>query len=199
MDELIDVIIGKTVLLYGEAGSGKTNLSLWLLSNIVRRRGGRGVFISTDGPKFIHLLSRYSVPDNTLFLTALTTEHIISSLIQALRDPRNISVVVIDPVNGLYRYEVLMSREATRTFSNLLALAAKLKEVSNSTLILTAQVRFDERLSFSGEEFLRFWSDVIIRLSKADLHLWEAEIEEPSELKNTRLYFRISGRGIEFA
>ncbi len=202
VSDLISSVLNRgIVLIYGAAGSGKTNLTLWLLSCISKRTKAKQLFyISTEGPSYAHLLSRYNFNNNTYFIDAINIDHLLDIVLDICYRRKNIAAIAIDSINNFYRTEALESNVINRLLNTVMALLAYARKHMGSYVIVTAQVREADTLSFSGESILRFWSDVIIQVRKAEgLEVGSRELifESPDEMAGLTLELKIGDRGVE--
>ncbi|MCD6428950.1 MAG: hypothetical protein J7L12_04990 [Desulfurococcales archaeon] len=202
VNDLISLILNRgIVLIYGAAGSGKTNLTLWLLSNISKNTKVRQLFyVSTEGSSYVHLLSRYSFSNNTYFINAINIDHLIDIVLDVCYGKKDIAAIAIDSINNFYRTEALESNVINRLLNTVMALLAYTRRRTGSYIIVTAQVREADTLSFSGESLLRFWSDVIACIRKiggSELGSRELIFESPNEIAGLSLELRIGDKGVE--
>ncbi|OYT49136.1 MAG: hypothetical protein B6U85_00240 [Desulfurococcales archaeon ex4484_42] len=204
---LINYIIthckGKIILVFGEAGTGKTNLVLYMLSRLsLTYPKLRYFYISTEGSIFKHLISRYSLDEskNTLFTEVVNSEHLLNVLLNIfMRYGEDIGAIVVDSINNFYRDEVLYDKKANVILNTSLSILAYISSVRGSCVLLTAQVRQrpNDELDISGAQILMFWADMVIRLSREDKHR-VAEIIWPEELRGLKSLFTISYEGVKF-
>jgi len=194
---------GKIVLIYGEAGTGKTNLVLYILSEIsLANPKLKHFYISTEGSTFKHLISRYGLDRvrNAFFTEAVNSEHLLNILLGIfLKYGESIGAVIIDSINNFYRDEALYNKKANIILNTSLSMLAYTSLMSNSYVLLTAQVRRkpDGELDISGGQILMFWADVLIKLSKENNHRI-AEVMLPKELRGLKNSFMISYEGVKF-
>jgi len=189
------------VLIYGAAGSGKTNLTLWFLSNISKNAIAKQLFyVSTEGSSYIHLLNRYSFGTNTYFIDAISLDHLLDIVLSICHKKDNIAAIAIDSINNFYRTEVLESSVINRLLNTIMALLAYAHKRMSSYIIVTAQVRETKELGFSGESILRFWTDVIAYIRKTEepeLGSRELIFEFPDEIAGLSLKFKIGDEGVK--
>ena len=195
---VLEELVGKVTLIYGVAGSGKTNICFWTLS----RGPGIGLYISTEGPVPLELLSRYGlVWEDRLFvkevfsvedLTLELLEMYVNNYLSRFRG------ICVDSVNAHYRYEAVWRADAGRLLNTALAILSQVASSRGSYVILTAQVREEEGEEVpSGYEILEFWSDAVVRITKSGSKRI-MEWLKPNSLKGRRYTFTVSGRGLEF-
>lgn len=188
---------GKVTLIYGGAGSGKTNLCLWVMS----RSSEPSLYLSTEGPLPTELLERYSLLGKQFYFKELfgledmsiqLVNMFLSSLLGTFKN------ICVDSINAHYRYEVMERVDANKLLNTALSILSHASTRLGLRVLLVAQVREEEgEIVPSGYEILDFWSDIIIAVSK-DGSKRIAEVIKPREIKGLRVEFSISNRGIEF-
>ena len=185
------------ILIYGEAGSGKTNLTLFLLAK-ASRNGRRGIYISTEGKIYQALVDQDKFTN--VFFSEVYDLNELSKLIFELKtlldklDDKKM-VIVVDTINSLYRLQENLEHAVT-VLNMQLALLYKLSRLG-CTVIVTGQVR--ERLEeevhtttsidVRGSTYLRFWPDIIIRLERVGVRRMLI-VEKPIDME---LGFEIKG------
>jgi len=196
-DWLTSVAEGKITLMYGNAGSGKTNICLWMLS----RSSGPSLYISTEGTIPVVLLDRYSLYGKELyFKEVFSLEDLPIQLVNMyvdglLKEFRNICV---DSINAHYRYEAIERHEANRLLNTSLAVLSHVASQFRTKVLLVAQVREEEgEVIPSGFEILSFWSDIVIEVKRSE-DVRELTMVKPEEYKGRKIRFKITERGIEF-
>ncbi len=196
-ERLLEISGGRVTLVYGNAGSGKTNLCLWVLS----KTPGPALYLSTEGTIPAPLLDRYSLVDREFyFREAFSLEDLSVQLVGMLAEGSlgDFKSICVDSVNAHYRYEVAGRQDANKLLNALLAALSYAASRFGSRVVLTAQVREEEGEHVpSGYDVLSFWSDVILRARRSG-DLRELEAVKPEELRGLRFAFRISERGVEF-
>ncbi|MEM1651297.1 MAG: hypothetical protein QW780_02905 [Sulfolobales archaeon] len=184
-------------LMYGSAGSGKTNICLWMLS----RSDGLSLYISTEGSIPVALLERYSPYGRELyFKEVFSLEDLSIQLVDMYVDGllRGFKNICVDSINAHYRYEVIERREANRLLNTSLAVLSHVASQFRTRVLLVAQVREEEgEVIPSGFEILSFWSDVVTELKRSGDRR-ELTIVKPEEFRDRKIRFKITERGIEF-
>ncbi len=191
-----DIVKGITVL-YGEAGCGKTNIALRLMSELCSDSGeGVCYFISTEGPQYLHLLNRYGLGGRCLFATAVSSEHLLRLIFNVLKSEERVRLVIIDSINSFYRFEAVSEPGAGRVLGAAIALLSKLAD-KGVPILLTAQVKGGEGIS--GEHYILFWCDVLIRCVKRGRGLGELILLNPKNLEELcgRVSFEIGDDGVK--
>ncbi len=190
LDGLVEKLRGP-VLVYGEAGTGKTTLMLEAL----RRSRGRSVYIGTEGSAaYQPRVESLGGLDHVLFVEVDSLEEqtrLVLSL--ASLGPRTLSMLVVDSVNSLYRLE-----EDIQKAGMMLGLQmAVLRQLSRSGVVtLTTGQVHGEGDEASGTWLLEFWAPLIIRLKRAGAER-EAEVVKPEE-HTFKARFTITGWGVEW-
>lgn len=194
---LLDVTRGRVTSVYGVAGSGKSNLCLWILSSTA----SPSLYISTEGSIPVELLDRYSLTMKGLyFREALSLEDLAIQLVEVLLRFQlfRYESICVDSINAHYRYEVWERQDANRLLNAALAALSYLASRFGVRVLLTAQVREEEgEVVPSGYDLIEFWSDVIAEVRKLD-DTRVLRIVKPEELKDRKVGFRISSRGLFF-
>lgn len=152
LDELLEggVEAGSVSLIYGEAGTGKTNLCLVLARNIARQ-GKKVVYLDTEGLS----LERYRQICGKEFETALKStlifeahsfddqEKMVDKAIKLAEGNVDVGMIVVDSISMYYR---LTSREDKGERKSLTSQSLKLLSVARGRVIpvlLTSQVYTD--------------------------------------------------------
>lgn len=194
---ILKITEGKVTSIYGSAGSGKTNLCLWILSSVP----APSLYISTEGSLPTSLLDRYSLTTKDFyFVEALSLEDLATQIIGMflngeLSKYRNICV---DSVNAHYRYEVMERRDASKLFNAALAILSYVASRYGTRVLLTAQVREEEgEIVPSGYEILEFWSDLVLEVKRSEVYRVISVIK-PIDLKERKLVFSIDEQGVIF-
>ena len=195
---VLEELVGKVTLIYGIAGSGKTNLCLWTLA----RGPGTGLYISTEGPVPLDLLSRYGLAEgNRLFVKEVFSVEDLAVELLEMYVSGSLSKfrgICIDSVNAHYRYEAIWRADAGKLLNAALAILSQIASSSDSYVLLTAQVREEEGEEVpSGYEILEFWSDNVVKISRSGSKR-VIEWLKPSFRRGWKATFTISDRGVEF-
>jgi RecA/RadA recombinase len=194
----LEELVGRVTLIYGVAGSGKTNLCLWTIS----RGSGVGLYISTEGPVPLELLSRYGLTEGErLFVKEVfSVEDLVVELLDMYVSGllNKFSGICVDSVNAHYRYETAWRTDAGRLLNTALALLSQLASLRGSYVLLTAQVREEEGEEVpSGYEMLEFWSDTIVKITRSGSRR-VIEWLKPNSHRGRRTVFTIGEKGVEF-
>ena len=181
------------VLIYGEAGAGKTNIILEVLRE-ASRKGGRGFYLSTEGAHYAARASMLEGLDNVLFAEAGSLSEqarLVSWIIPRAARPGDI--VAIDTINSLYRLEAVDRDEAPHAFTLLGIQMASLYRIARGgvRVIIAGQVHGggDEA---SGMWLARFWVERIFAVKREE----KDRILVPLLPSGTPIPFRITGKGV---
>ena len=184
----------KTILIYGEAASGKTNLVLSIFHRTPPCCSPL-VYISTEGSSYQDRVLQLNMPEDRFFLEALSTEHLLDVLLTMLLHGVAPKLLVIDSINSFYRVSV-QSFEDLRHFLSLLAVLALIREYLGSWIIMTAQVHeTDEGVEPSGFKYIIPWVDVVCRTRTLEHSLKELRVLSPT---NAVFVFDITEKGINW-
>ncbi|MEM0026843.1 MAG: hypothetical protein QXT53_02255 [Ignisphaera sp.] len=148
----------KTIV-YGVAGSGKTNFLLNILK-CSKMNNKNIVYISTEDPVFMNRAIELGLESNNFyFASALSQEHLISLILESIQF--NIVMIIIDSINHLYRVESERN-SASKLFVDILVLLDSLNK-KGITVVASAQVKLVENI-IAGYEYLDIWADKIIEI-----------------------------------
>jgi predicted ATP-dependent serine protease len=159
--ELDRILFNKTpkVVVYGIAGSGKTNFLLNILK-CSELDDALGIFISTESMILINRVARLGIESKSIyFAPAISQDHLVSLILDALK--HNVALLIIDSINHLYRVE-FREGEHGGPFTHLLTLLNSVNE-RGVTIIASAQVSLDENTP-AGFEYLELWCDTMLEL-----------------------------------
>ncbi len=195
LDTILSSVKGPS-LIYGEAGSGKTNLALYV-SAINSSLGKRILYINTEGWSIkarITELSKYWDMSRIKFLDVYDFRY--QTLFILRRLPKiidNYDIVIVDTINNLYRIEEDLDA-ATRALNAQMAALYKLSIDFRIDIIVLGQVKAEnEREEVSGSTYIRFWTNFIARLERSVPR--KMIIEKPVE----KIFsFEITMRGIKW-
>lgn len=199
LDEMLEGGIenGALTELYGEAGSGKTNICLQLLRNAIRS-GKKAVFIDTEGVSLERLRQICSdkndfdnIYKGILFFEVYSLAEQDNAIRQAMRlvdGGVEIGLIVVDSATVYYRVglgkdgELEGRRSLTEQIINLLNIARKKK----IPIVITNQVYTDiDKKIFNsiGGQALKHIPEAIIKLEKIGIGKRRAVIEKHRSLR----------------
>jgi len=201
LDKLLGggLLFGDVSLVYGEAETGKTCLSIQCAVNAARL-GCKTIFIDSDGtfsPRRLSQIARHDLDEVSPFITLVKPSDFQE---QALAIDRldeyltpSVGLVVIDTVTSLYRAEIGEEKEETfslnRELGRQLASLAQVAKTGKVVTLLTSQVRNVFLEGFVEMEpvatrVLRFWSDTVLNLKPANpRNVLKVVLEKHSESK----------------
>ncbi len=195
LDRILYLIKGP-LLVYGEAGSGKTNFALYVaaLNSALSRKI---LYINTEGwgiKARVVKLSKYWDMSRIKFIDINTfrqqTIFILRSLPKIIYE---FDMIIVDTINSLYRIEEDFDA-ATKALSTQMATLYTLSLKHYKNIIILGQVKAkDEGEEVSGSTYIRFWSTVIARLEKETPR--KMVLEKPVEKE---FFFEITERGIKW-
>ncbi len=184
------------VLVYGEAGSGKTNLALYIAA-LNSSTAKKILYVNTEGWSIkarITDLSKYWDLGNIDFVDIISFRQ--QTLFVLRRLPRIIdhyNIVIIDTINNLYRVEEDIDA-ATRSLNTQMALLYSLATDYSKNILVLGQVKAkDEGEEVSGSTYIKYWSTTIMKLERGIPR--KIIIEKPEKRE---ILFEISKRGIRW-
>lgn len=191
---------GRTILLYGGAGVGKTTLLLEFAKKVCKSLGPC-LYLSTEETLHYERVARWSEEyEDTFFTEIYDFDEMINFILKEYYF-LPFKILFIDSVNGLFR--IVSSRDdALPLFGLMLAVIRKKAYDSNGFVFASAQVRagfeYDaEEIVASGMSILDYWFDIIIYLGLDDGKRY-IEFIKPVNVKGFRLYFMITDEGVEW-
>ena len=199
--EIIDKILkdNNSLLVYGEAATGKTSLLLHIVKTI-SLNGLNALFISTEGSLYQARVSlepeNYS---NVLFTEIYGLDELLEYVLLYVPLLHKIRYIVIDSINALYR---LSSWEegSIEKFGLINALLKEFVNKRNGLLFASAQVRAVDDSSevvASGMSILEYWFDIIIQLRRENGKR-VLKIIKPRGYERELIEFKITSKGIEW-
>ncbi len=211
LDDLLDggIETGCVTLLFGEAGSGKTNLCLQLARNVVRL-GRKVVYIDTEGvslDRFRQICGRDfdSVIKDVLFSEVYTLEEQEQSVRKAVRlakTNREIGLLILDSATTHYRMtKVEEQREERHSLARQITKLMEAARKKDLPVVTTSQVYTDiDRGTFEplGGHMLSHNAKDIVRLEKVGLNLRLATIVKHRHMQEgLSAKFRLTDNGLE--
>ena len=195
-------------LIYGEATTGKTTLSLTtVFHHLSQQPSAKAVYLDIDNKLNAARLEQIASSQgrNLLPRIRLFTPESYSMQGDALENlPELITgdLLVIDSITGLYRGE---TEDAEKTFrvnkelNRQLGYLTEVAETTGSTMLLTGQVRSildTQQVEPVAQRLLRYWSETIIRLEKTALSSNRHAILEKPEESRAPIILTINESGI---
>lgn len=172
LDELLGggVEPGTLTLIYGEAGTGKTNFCLQLAARCVVEGRGKVAFVDTEGVS-LERLRQIARPDeervvrDILFFQPQSLEE-QERAVQSLAKIATPALVIVDSINMHYRLGLADgAAQAGRSLTNMMGELLRLCRAHDLPIVVTAQV-------YSGDEGVRaFGGRIMEHLVKAIVRL----------------------------
>lgn len=165
-------------LIYGEATTGKTTLSLTtVFHHLSNNRTAKAVYLDIDNKLNSARLEQIaeSQGKNLLPRIQLFTPESFSMQQDALEQLPELTqgdLLVIDSITGLYRGETEDAETTFRVNKELnrqLGYLSEISKTSGSTMLLTGQVRSildTQQVEPVAQRLLRYWSETILKLEK---------------------------------
>jgi DNA repair protein RadB len=206
----------KLSLLYGEAETGKTTLSLQCAVNCAIMNY-KTLFVDCDATFSTHRLSQIAsgnlkkiaerillMKPNNFYEQGTVIDHLANYV------TNNFGLVVFDTITSLYRSEVSEFPEKTfklnRELNRQMAALAQIARTHKVAVLVTSQVRgvvndFFSEVEPVGTRVLKFWADTIIAMKPTESSkIIKAVLEKvPKEIGKDQLlpcYLRIEEKGI---
>jgi DNA repair protein RadB len=211
IDDLLDggIETGCITLLYGEAGSGKTNLCLQLARNVVRS-GRKVVYIDTEGLSLDRLRQICGHDFETIVKDILVSEvytldeqeKYVAKAVRLAEMNKEVGLIVLDSATTHFRMtkaeeEREERHSLTRQVTKLMGAARK----RDIPVLITSQVYTDiERGTFEplGGHMLSHNAKDIVRLEKVGPNLRLATIIKHRHLQEgMAAKFRLTDAGLE--
>lgn len=211
LDEMLDggVESGCLTLLYGEAGTGKTNLCLTLARNLALQ-GKKTIFVDSEGVSLQRLKQMSGKGQDSVLKEVLVSEvhslddqdRMITQAIKLVEGNSDVGLIVVDSMTMFYR---LASKDEERAERRVLAgESAKLLTLArrrNVPVVVTSQVYTDiETGTFEalGGNVLHHNAKTIIRLERLAPGKRRAVLMKHRHLAEGRTaIFYLTNNGIE--
>ncbi len=176
LDDLLNGGLEKGVItnIYGESGTGKTNLCVQAAATVAEK-GGKVAYIDTEGgfsPERVAQVSSEKALENILVKNPVEfseQREVINNLEQVVAK-ENVELVVVDSAVSLYRLKV-NGDNASKINQNLSKQLSELSKIARKheiPVIITNQVytSFDEEeLELVGRDVPKYWSKCLLKLS----------------------------------
>lgn len=211
LDELLDggIESGCITLLYGEAGSGKTNVCLQLARNVARAEK-KVIFIDTEGVSLERLRQMCGddfevVVKRILFSEPYTfedQEKMIEKTSMLVEKNRDIGIVILDSATTHFRVTLRNEeREDRLSLTRQVTMLMQMAREMDMAVVLTSQVYTDiESGEFMplGGHMLTHNAKVLVRLEKISPGLRKAVIVKHRHIEEHKeAGFRLTARGVE--
>ncbi len=200
---------GCITLLYGEAGSGKTNLCLQLARNVARAEK-KVIYIDTEGVSMERLRQMCGedfdvVLKRILFSEPYTfedQEKMIEKTSMLVEKNRDIGIVLLDSATTHFRVTLRNEeREDRRSLTRQVTTLMHMAREMDMAVVLTSQVYTDietgEYMPLGGH-MLTHNAKVLLRLEKVSPGLRKAVIVKHRHIEEHRAAnFRLTATGVE--
>jgi DNA repair protein RadB len=191
--------------LYGEAGSGKTNLCLQI-SRECANNGKKVAYIDTEGvsiERLTQICSNHNFEDilsKIIFFNPSSMDEQESMIKEALKI-KNLGLIIIDTINLYYRINLEDDKEASmRSFTRQIASLQINSRKKNFITIVVEQVFTDKNgiiKPFTNRD-TEHMIKTIIKLDKIDIGVRQATlIKHRSEPEEKKAIFKITQKGLE--
>lgn len=193
IDTLFQYDSSMLTLVYGEAATGKTTLSL--LATLTQAKKQKVIYIDTENGFSTERLKQLA-PNYKEFFENIMRIHPTNleeqeKIILNLNE-KSAKIIIVDTIGFFYRVEVKQDPyKANKSLDNQLR---KLNELTKKGVfvLLTNQVyaNMEGKITVVGGDMIRNWSKILISLSKNPRRL---KVEKPFELE---MHFDIKEKGI---
>lgn len=208
-------------VLYGPAGSGKTNLCV-LAAVESAKQGKKVIFVDTEGGFSTERIRQIdeSAGKNILLLKAVKfyeQSQLINRLLAQIS--KNVSLIIVDSIAMLYRLEASIAREKgedkiriiNMTLAKQLRILSEIARKKNIPIIVTDQVYSDfvksedlksldeKKVYMVGGDLMKYWAKCIIELQKMKEGKRKAILRKHRSLPEKEFSFVINNKGIEKA
>jgi DNA repair protein RadB len=192
---------------YGESGSGKTNLCVQVAAEVAEN-GGKVAYVDTEAgfsPERFLQMSNEEALENILIRSPTTFEEqekAIESLEETVEEEA-VELVVIDSAVSLYRLKVNgdNASEINNQLSGQLSKLTKIAREHNIPVLITNQVytSFDEgNMEIVGKDVPKYWSKCLLKLSEKGKNKRQMEIAKHRSLpEGKKIQFNITDNGLE--
>jgi DNA repair protein RadB len=164
-------------LVYGEATSGKTTLTLTTaLHHLQQNRSTKAVYLDIDNKLNVGRLQQLASIDGNLLrrLNLYTPDSFDdqSDAFEQLPDLNERDIVIIDSITGLYRGETEDTEstfEANKELNRQLGYITEIAKTTGAAILLTGQVRSildTSQIEPVAQRLLRYWSTTILKIEK---------------------------------
>ena len=207
LDSLLNGGIENSIItkIYGEAGSGKTNLCLQI-SRECANNGKKVAYIDTEGvsiQRLMQICSNYSYKDilsKILFFNPSSMKEQESMIKKSIKI-NNLGLIVVDTINLFYRIYLEEDKEGSmRSYTRQIANLQIASRENNINTVIVEQVFTDKNgiiKPFTNRD-TEHMIKTIIRLEKIDIGIRQAIIiKHRSEPEEKKVNFKITQNGLE--
>ncbi len=193
-------------LVFGEGGSGKTNLALQCAREAARE-GGRVAYVDTEGVSPFRLRQVFDglgpeVPERLLFFTPYSIEE-QERMVQNVTRVPGLGLVVVDSINMHYRLHIDggddMEREAARSLYKQLHTLTGFARQNHVPILVTGQVYGEEDATQPfARRVMEHLVKALVRFEKRPDGTRKATVLKHRSIEEGRTArFRIGSHGIE--
>jgi len=200
--------------IYGEAASGKTNLCIIAAVETVRA-GRKVIFIDTEGSFSTQRFKQIAGTDSAELLKSIIVaepvdfdeQKIAINKLEDLMADNDVGLIIVDSLVSLYRLEMgstedpyATNRELSKQLSKLMKIAKKHKipiVVTNQVYTKFSKDGSDGEIVPVGRDVLKYWSKVIIHVSKELPYRSALLIRHNFKAEGQKIRFKITHGGIE--
>jgi len=196
-------------LLYGEAGSGKTNLCLQLARNVARK-GNRCIYLDSEGvsPDRLHQMCGSDFEDiipRILFYEPFSFEEQEAQLDEAYRvatSAKDVKLVILDSATVFFRLKQGETDQGRSSLSYQIVRLLTLARKHDIAVVMSSQVYFDiehKVIKALGGHSLYHNAKTILQLDKIDTsgRRKMTIIKHRSLPEGTFCEFLLTGKGVE--
>ena len=207
LDVLLNGGLEKSIItkIYGEAGTGKTNLCLQL-SRECAKNGKKVAYVDSEGvsiQRIIQICSDLNYDDilsRIVFFNPSSMEEQESMIKEALKI-KNLGLIIVDTINLFYRINLEDDKELSmRSFTRQIARLQIGSREKKLVAVIVEQVFTDKNgviKPFTNRD-TEHMVKTIIKLEKVDLGVRQATIiKHRSEPEEKKAIFKITKNGLE--
>lgn len=206
LDDLLGggVEAGAITLLYGEAGTGKTNFCLQLSTQAALKQKGKVVYVDSEGVSLERLqqIAGENAPrvlKGVLFFSPHNLQE-QEKMVRSLEKIRDASLIIVDSINMFYRLG--LSEDGTnnvgRALTNMMGVLLKLSRTRDVPVVITGQVYSAEEGSQAfGGRIMEHIVKTILRLERMGPgHRQATLIKHRALAEGSRAEFHLTNAGL---
>ncbi|MEM7826693.1 MAG: DNA repair and recombination protein RadB [Candidatus Aenigmatarchaeota archaeon] len=194
---------------YGEAGSGKTNLAILCMLSAIKK-GKKVIFIDTEGGFSFERLDQLANGNGNEYLKSMiffepkTWEEQCERInkIENIIEQENVGLIVVDSIVSLYRLELNSEnfQEINRQLSKQYSILSNISRSKNIPVLVTNQVySTGSKIEMTSRTIGKYWAKALIRLEKLDRfgHRSAIIVKHRSLPEGRRIEFIITQNGLK--
>ena len=195
--------------IYGEAGSGKTNIALLCTISCIKNNK-KVVFVDTEGGFSFERLDQLANGDGNQYLKNIilfepkTWKEQCERVekIDKLTEQEAVGLIVIDSLVSLYRLELTNEnfQEINRQLSTQYSILSNLSRSKNIPIIVTNQVySVNGKMELTSRTIGKYWAKALIKLEKLERpgHRVATIVKHRSLPEGKRIEFVIMSNGLK--